>query len=230
VVVCRRQPSAKPAKKGRRQVRVNNTGHAVSKLAKGATVFVPVTGARTSLAVIVMTDRYEGPTDVMAADEAGMATCRRARTALTVNTRETTWKSHRFDWARLIILLTAIALAKPLVQQKAIRMRLQAGVRVRRDLTRRTRSGRTLGNPAERERGRQVMEQAGSVLRVPTLTICCEPSRCDPTSSTTVRAYVTDQMLDAVRPMPDAELRSLHLRDVADWLGLERVFGKTFGG
>ncbi len=199
---------------------VNNTDTPLYH--KGATVFNlhrARTVSRDRGRLIVM----EGPTDVMAADEAGYNEC--VAVLGTALTGEHAKQLGNMVGAtgRLIILLDGDR-AGQANSLKAIRTCLQAGVPVRvATLPEELDPAELLGNPDERERGRQVMEQVLGSARADIdhllRTIAPRPYELD----NRARLAVTDQMLEAVRPMPDAELRSLHLRDIADWLGIERV-------
>jgi DNA primase len=107
---------------------------------------------------------------------------------------------------------------------KAIRTCLQSGVPVRvATLPDELDPAELLGDPATREEGRQVMERVlgGARADIDHLLRTLAPRPYD--LDNRARIAATDQLLDAVRPMPDAELRALHLRDIADWLGIERV-------
>ncbi|MBA3699537.1 MAG: DNA primase [Planctomycetes bacterium] len=199
---------------------VNNTDTPLYH--KGGTVFNlhrARTVSRDRGRLIVM----EGPTDVMAADEAGYQECVAVLgTALTPDHAKQLGNLVGAT-GRLIILLDGDR-AGQANSLKAIRTCLQAGVPVRvAMLPDELDPAELLGNPAERERGRQVMEQVlgGARADIDHLlrTLAPRPFELD----NRAKVAVTDQMLDAVRPMPDAELRALHLRDIADWLGIERV-------
>lgn len=199
---------------------VNNTDTPLYH--KGGTVFNlhrARTVSRDRGRLIVM----EGPTDVMAADEAGYQEC--VAVLGTALTPEHAKQLGNLVGAtgKLIILLDGDR-AGQANSLKAIRTCLQAGVPVRvATLPDELDPAELLGNPAERERGRQVMEQVlgGAHVDIDHLlrTLAPRPFELD----NRAKIAVTDQLLDAIRPMPDAELRALHLRDIADWLGLERV-------
>ncbi len=199
---------------------VNNTDTPLYH--KGGTVFNlhrARTVSRDRGRLIVM----EGPTDVMAADEAGYQEC--VAVLGTALTPEHAKQLGNLVGAtgKLIILLDGDR-AGQANSLKAIRTCLQAGVPVRvATLPDELDPAELLGNPAERERGRQIMEQVlgGAHVDIDHLlrTLAPRPFELD----NRAKIAVTDQLLDAVRPMPDAELRALHLRDIADWLGLERV-------
>ena len=199
---------------------VNNTDTPLYH--KGATVFNlhrARTVSRDRGRLIVM----EGPTDVMAADEAGYQECVAVLgTALTPDHAKQL--GNRIgDIGKVIILLDGDR-AGQANSLKAIRTCLQAGVPVRvATLPEELDPAELLGNPAERDRGRQVMEQVLGAARIDIdhllRTLAPRPYELD----NRARVAVTDQLLDAVRPMPDGELRALHLRDIADWLGIERV-------
>jgi DNA primase len=199
---------------------VNNTDTPLYH--KGGTVFNlhrARTVSRDRGRLIVM----EGPTDVMAADEAGYQEC--VAVLGTALTPEHAKQLGNLVGAtgKLIILLDGDR-AGQANSLKAIRTCLQAGVPVRvATLPDELDPAELLGNPAERERGRQVMEQVlgGAHVDIDHLLRTLAPRPFD--LDNRAKVTVTDQLLDAVRPMPDAELRALHVRDIADWLGLERV-------
>jgi len=199
---------------------VNNTDTPLYH--KGATVFNlhrARTVSRDRGRLIVM----EGPTDVMAADEAGYQEC--VAVLGTALTPEHAKQLGNLVGAtgKLIILLDGDR-AGQANSLKAIRTCLQSGVPVRvATLPDELDPAELLGNPAERERGRQVMEQVlgGARADIDHLLRTLAPRPYD--LDNRAKVAVTDQLLDAVRPMPDAELRALHLRDIADWLGSDRV-------
>lgn len=199
---------------------VNNTDTPLYH--KGGTVFNlhrARTVSRDRGRLIVM----EGPTDVMAADEAGYQECVAVLgTALTPDHAKQLGNLVG-STGKLIILLDGDR-AGQANSLKAIRTCLQAGVPVRvATLPDELDPAELLGNPAERERGRMVMEQVlgGANADIDHLLRTLAPRPYD--LDNRAKVTVTDQLLDAVRPMPDAELRALHLRDIADWLGIERV-------
>lgn len=199
---------------------VNNTDTPLYH--KGSTVFNlhrARTVSRDRGRLIVM----EGPTDVMAADEAGYQEC--VAVLGTALTPEHAKQLGNLVGAtgKLIILLDGDR-AGQANSLKAIRTCLQSGVPVRvAMLPDELDPAELLGNPTERERGRVVMEQVLGAAHVDIdhllRTLAPRPFDLD----NRAKVGVTDQLLDAIRPMPDAELRNLHLRDIADWLGLERV-------
>lgn len=199
---------------------VNNTDTPLYH--KGATVFNlhrARTVSRDRGRLIVM----EGPTDVMAADEAGFQECVAVLgTALTPDHAKQLGNLVG-STGRLIILLDGDR-AGQTNSLKAIRTCLQSGVPVRvATLPDELDPAELLGDPATREEGRQVMERVlgGAYADIDHLLRTLAPRPYD--LDNRAKVAVTDQLLDAVRPMPDAELRALHLRDIADWLGIERV-------
>jgi DNA primase len=199
---------------------VNNTDTPLYH--KGATVF------NLHRARVVSRDRgrlivMEGPTDVMAADEAGYQECVAVLgTALTPEHAKQLGNLVG-SAGKLIILLDGDR-AGQANSLKAIRTCLQSGVPVRvATLPDELDPAELLGDPATREEGRQVMERllGGARADIDHLLRTLAPRPYD--LDNRAKVAVTDQLLDAVRPMPDAELRALHLRDIADWLGIERV-------
>ena len=164
----------------------------------------------------------EGPTDVMAADEAGYGECVAVLGTALTGEHAKQLGNLVGTTGRLIILLDGDR-AGQANSLKAIRTCLQAGVPVRvAMLPDELDPAELLGDPAQRERGRQVMEQIIGNARADIdhllRTLAPRPYELD----NRARLAVADQILEAVRAMPDAELRSLHLRDVGDWLGMER--------
>jgi DNA primase len=199
---------------------VNNTDTPLYH--KGATVFNlhrARTVSRDRGRLIVM----EGPTDVMAADEAGYQECVAVLgTALTPDHAKQLGNLVG-SAGKLIILLDGDR-AGQANSIKAIRTCLQSGVPVRvATLPDELDPAELLGDPATREEGRQVMERVlgGARADIDHLLRTLAPRPYDLDNRAKLAA--TDQLLDAVRPMPDAELRALHLRDIADWLGIERL-------
>lgn len=199
---------------------VNNTDTPLYH--KGATVFNlhrARTVSRDRGRLIVM----EGPTDVMSADEAGYQECVAVLgTALTPEHAKQLGNLVG-STGKLIILLDGDR-AGQANSIKAIRTCLQSGVPVRvATLPDELDPAELLGDPATREEGRVVMERVlgGARADIDHLLRTLAPRPYDLDNRAKVAA--TDQLLDAVRPMPDAELRALHLRDIADWLGIERV-------
>jgi DNA primase len=163
----------------------------------------------------------EGPTDVMAADEAGFGECVAVLgTALTVEHAKQLGNIVG-STGRLVILLDGDR-AGQANSLKAVRTCLQAGVPVRiAMLPDELDPAELLGDPATRENGRQQLEQVLGSAR-PDLdhllrSLAPRPYELD----NRARLAMTDQLLEAVRPMPDPELRSLHLRDIAEWMSME---------
>lgn len=199
---------------------VNNTDTPLYH--KGATVFNlhrARTVSRDRGRLIVM----EGPTDVMAADEAGYQECVAVLGTALTGEHAKQLGNLVGSTGRLIILLDGDR-AGQANSLKAIRTCLQAGVPVRvATLPDELDPAELLGDPTTRERGRQVMEQVLGSARADLdhllRTVAPRPYDLD----NRAKVAVTDQLLEAIRPMPDAELRALHLRDIADWLGLDRL-------
>jgi DNA primase len=163
----------------------------------------------------------EGPTDVMAADEAGFGECVAVLgTALTVEHAKQLGNIVGAT-GRLIVLLDGDR-AGQTNSLKAVRTCLQAGVPVRiAMLPDELDPAELLGDPTTRDRGRQQLEQVLTNAR-PDLdhllrSLAPRPYELD----NRARLTMTDQLLEAVRPMPDPELRSLHVRDIAEWMSME---------
>jgi DNA primase len=176
------------------------------------------TASRDQGRLIVM----EGPTDVMAADEAGFTECVAVLgTALTPE-HARQLGSLVGTAGRLLILLDGDR-AGQANSIKAVRTCLSVGVPVRVCvLPDELDPAELLADPAQRERGRAVMEQvlASGRADVDHLLRALAPRPYELDNRALVA--VTDQVLEALRPMPDPELRALHLRDAAEYLGIER--------
>lgn len=164
----------------------------------------------------------EGPTDVMAADDAGFSECVAVLgTALTPeharqlgNLIGTTGK--------LIVLLDGDS-AGQTNALKAVRTCLATGVPMRvAILPDELDPAELLAEDKDREHGRRVMEEVLASGRADIdhllRTLAPRPYELD----NRAQVAITDQLLEALRPMPDPELRALHLRDVGEWLGIER--------
>lgn len=177
------------------------------------------TSCRDKGRLIVM----EGPTDVMAADDAGFSECVAALgTALTPEHMRQLGNMVG-NTGRLIILLDGDR-AGQASGLKAVRTALSVGVPLRVALLPdELDPAELLAENADREHGRAVMEQVLGSARADIdhllRAVAPRPYELDNRE----RLAATDLILEAVRPMPDPELRALHLRDVADWLGIERV-------
>jgi DNA primase len=200
---------------------VNNTdtplyhkGHAVFNLHRARLA------SRDRNRLIVM----EGPTDVMAADEAGFGEC-----VAVLGTALTSDHARQLgnlvgNQGRLIILLDGDR-AGQANSIKAVRTCLAVGVPVRVAVLPDELDPAELlgGDQAAREAGRARLEQvlASGRSDIDHLLRALAPRPYELDSR--AKLAVTDQLLEALRPMPDAELRALHLRDVADYFGIERV-------
>jgi DNA primase len=198
---------------------VNNTdtplyhkGSAVFNLHRARTV------CRDRNRLIVM----EGPADVIAADEAGFGEC-----VAVLGTALTSEHARQIGnlvggAGRLIIMLDGDR-AGQANALKAIRTCLAVGVPVRvATLPDELDPAELLIETDDRERGRQVMEEVLAAARgdIDHLlrSLAPRPYALDNRE----KLAVTDQVLEALRPMPDAELRRLHLRDVAAYLNIEQ--------
>ena len=199
---------------------INNTdtplyhkGHAVFNLHRARLA------SRDKNRLIVM----EGPTDVMAADDAGFRECVAVLgTALTADHARQLGNLVG-NQGRLIILLDGDR-AGQANSIKAVRTCLAVGVPVRvAVLPDELDPAELLGEHADREQGRARLEAVLAAGRpdIDHLLRALAPRPYELDSR--ARLAVTDQVLEAVRAMPDAELRSLHLRDVADYFGIERT-------
>ncbi len=166
----------------------------------------------------------EGPTDVMAADEAGFGECVAVLgTALTADHARQLGNLVG-NQGRLIILLDGDR-AGQANSIKAVRTCLAVGVPVRVAVLPDELDPAELlgGDQAAREAGRARLEQVLAAGRsdIDHLLRALAPRPYELDSRD--KLAVTDQVLEALRPMPDAELRALHVRDVADYFGIERV-------
>jgi DNA primase len=200
---------------------VNNTdtplyhkGHAVFNLHRARLA------SRDRNRLIVM----EGPTDVMAADEAGFGEC-----VAVLGTALTSDHARQLgnlvgNQGRLIILLDGDR-AGQANSIKAVRTCLAVGVPVRVAVLPDELDPAELlgGDQAAREAGRARLEQvlASGRSDIDHLLRALAPRPYELDSR--AKLAVTDQLLEALRPMPDAELRALHVRDVAEYFGIERV-------
>jgi DNA primase len=199
---------------------VNNTdtplyhkGHAVFNLHRARTA------SRDKGRLLVM----EGPTDVMAADEGGFPECVAVLgTALTADHARQLGNIVGAQ-GKLVILLDGDR-AGQTQSLKAVRTCLSVGVPVRVAVIPDEMDPAELliEAGADQERGRRIMEEVIGQARTDVdhllRTLAPRPYELD----NRARITVTDQVLEALRPMPDPELRSLCLRDAAQWLGMER--------
>jgi DNA primase len=163
----------------------------------------------------------EGPTDVMAADEAGFHECVAVLgTAMTVEHAKQLGQVVGVE-GRLIMVLDGDR-AGQTNSIKAVRTCLQAGVPVRiAMLPDELDPAELLSDPQTREAGRatfeQILGQARADIDHLLRSLAARPYELD----NRARLAVADQLLAAVRPMPDAELRALHLRDIATWMSMD---------
>lgn len=181
------------------------------------------TAARDRNRLIVM----EGPTDVMAADQAGYAECVAVLgTALTPDHAKQLGNLVGRE-GRLIILLDGdrAGVANAL---KACRTCLAAGVPAwiallpdELDPAELLAEGLAGGQEAA-ETARATFEKVLSAARPETdhLLRAVAPRPYDLDHRARIGAL--DEILAALRPMPDADLRTLALRDAATWLGIEQ--------
>ena len=203
---------------------VNNTDTPLYH--KGASVFNlhrARTAARDAGRLIVM----EGPTDVMAADQAGYGECVAVLgTALTPEHAKMLGALVGGQ-GRLILLLDGDR-AGQTNALKGIRTCLTVGVPVRvailpdeldpAELLAESVDG-TGSAPPE---SKAVFERVLSSARpdVDHLLRALAPRPDD--HERREQVAVVDQVLEAIRPMPDAELKALHLHDVAEYFNLDR--------
>ncbi len=180
------------------------------------------TAARERNRLIVM----EGPTDVMAADQAGYAECVAVLgTALTPDHAKQLGNLVGRE-GRLIILLDGdrAGVANAL---KACRTCLAAGVPAwiallpdELDPAELLAEG-LAGGQAAAEAARATFEKVLAAARaeIDHLLRAVAPRPYDLDHRARISAL--DEILAALRPMPDADLRTLALRDAATWLGIE---------
>jgi DNA primase len=199
---------------------INNTdtplyhkGHAVFNLHRARTA------SRDTNRLLVM----EGPTDVMAASLGGFPECVAALgTALTADHVKQLGNIVG-DKGRLIIVLDGDR-AGQANSIRAIRTCLSVGVpmRVATIPDEMDPAELLVEAGADRERGRRVLEDVLASARTDIdhllRTVAPRPHELDHRA----RLATADQVLEALRPMPDPELRGLYLRDAAAWLGIER--------
>jgi DNA primase catalytic core len=176
------------------------------------------TACRDAKRLIVM----EGPTDVMAADQAGVRECVAVLgTALTPE-HARQLGSLVGDTGPLVILLDGDA-AGVANSRKAVRTCLSVGVPVRvsvlpdqLDPAELLAENQTAGGD-----GRATFEQTVANGRhdIDHLLRAVAPRPYGLDANAQLAAV--DEVLEALRPMPDAELRGLHLRACAEWFNLE---------
>ncbi len=165
----------------------------------------------------------EGPTDVMAADQAGYHECIAVLgTALTPEHAKQL--GALVGGGQLIILLDGDR-AGQANAIKAIRTCLGVGVQVRvatlpdeLDPAELLAESETGASPEAKSVFEKVLASARH--DVDHLLRAVAPRPYDLDNRAQVEAV--DEILAVLRPMPDAELRSLHLRDVAEYFGIER--------
>ena len=205
---------------------VNNTDTPLYH--KGASVFNlhrARTAARDAGRLIVM----EGPTDVMAADQAGYSECVAVLgTALTPEHAKMLGALVG-DKGRLILLLDGDR-AGQTNALKGIRICLSVGVPVRvsilpdeldpAELLAEPLPGSEPGaTPAAKATFEQVLTSARP--DVDHLLRALAPRPYD--LERRAQVEIVDQILAAIRPMPDAELRNLCVQDIAEYFNLDRT-------
>jgi DNA primase len=177
--------------------------------------------------VIVM----EGPTDVMAADQAGYGECVAVLgTALTPEHARQLGNLVGAE-GRILLLLDGDR-AGQANGLKAVKTCLSVGVPVRvallpeeldpAELLAEGQASSGAGAPDALAAAKQVFERVladsrgdlDHLLRA----LAPKPYELDQRR----RLAIADEVLAALRPMPDATLRALHLRDAAEWFGLGR--------
>lgn len=196
---------------------VNNTDTPLYH--KGATVFNlhhARTACRDEGRLVVM----EGPTDVMAADQAGFRACVAVLgTALTPEHARQLGSLTGRD-ARLILLLDGDRAGQENAM-KAARTFLAAGVPARiAILPDELDPAELLAESADPEASRTVFTGVldGARPEFDHFLRSIAPRPVDLERRALLEA--ADQVLAAIRPVPDRELRDLHLRDTAAWLSL----------
>jgi DNA primase catalytic core len=189
---------------------------------KGSTVFNlhrARTASRERGRVIVM----EGPTDVMAADQAGNHECVAVLgTALTAEHARQLGNVVGSE-GRVILLLDGDR-AGQANSIKAVRTCLSVGVPVRvAMLPDELDPAELLVEGGGRPDGQAVFERILTESRgdLDHLLRALAPRPYDLDHRR--RLGIADEVLAALRPMPDGTLRALHLRDAADYFGLDRV-------
>ncbi|MBA2480009.1 MAG: DNA primase [Planctomycetes bacterium] len=187
---------------------------------KGGTVFNlhrARTASRERGRIVVM----EGPTDVMAADQAGYGECVAVLgTALTPD--HTKQLGNLVGAEGRVVLLLDGDRAGQANSLKAIRTCLSVGVPVRVAVLPDELDPAELLVEGGRADGREIFERVIAEGRADLdhllRSLAPRPYELDHRR----RLAVADDILAALRPMPDAALRSLHMRDVADYFALER--------
>jgi DNA primase len=187
---------------------------------KGSTVFNlhrARTASRDRGRIIVM----EGPTDVMAADQAGYGECVAVLgTALTADHAKQLGNLVGAD-GRVVLLLDGDR-AGQASSIKAVRTFLSVGVPVRVAMLPDELDPAELLVESGGADGRAVFERVIADARADLdhllRALAPRPYELDHRR----RLAVADDVLTALRPMPDAALRSLHMRDVSDYFALER--------
>ena len=204
---------------------VNNTDTPLYH--KGASVFnvhQARTAARDSGRLIVM----EGPTDVMAAAQAGYGECVAVLgTALTPEHAKMLGALVG-DQGRLILLLDGDR-AGQTNALKGIRTCLAVGVPVRvamlpeeldpAELLAESESGSGSGaSPEAKSAFERVLASARPDIDHLVRALAPRPYELERREL----VAIVDQVLEALRPMPDAELKALNLQDVAEYFNLDR--------
>ena len=200
---------------------VNNTDTPLYH--KGSSVFNlhrARTAARDAGRLIVM----EGPTDVMAAEQAGYGEC-----VAVLGTALTPEHAKQLGalvggGGRLILLLDGDR-AGQTNALKGIRTCLAVGIPVRvailpdeldpAELLGETEQG---ASPEAKATFERVLASARPDVDHLLRTLAPRPYDLERRE----QIQVLDQVIDAVRPMPDAQLRGLHLQDIAEYFNLER--------
>lgn len=165
----------------------------------------------------------EGPTDVMAADQAGVKECVAVMgTALTPEHVRQLGTLVGGD-GRLVILLDGDA-AGQANSLKAVRTCLSVGVPVQVSvLPDQLDPAELLAESQAGSESRALFERVvdGGRADIHHLieTVAARPYELDAQG----KLAAVDEVLAALRPMPDAELRALHLGNVAEWFGIDRA-------
>ncbi len=196
---------------------------------KGAAVFNlhrARTASRDRDRLIVM----EGPTDVMAAAQAGYGECVAVLGTALTSDHAKQLGNLVAGGGRLFLVLDGDR-AGQANALKAVRTCLAVGVPVRvATLPEEYDPAELLGEAKVvdgKERFEQVLSAARADVDHLVRTLAPRPYELENTQA----LGVIDQLLEALRPMPDAELRALHLRDVASYFNMDVVrLEKRMGG
>lgn len=168
---------------------------------------------RTARRLVVM----EGPTDVMAAEQAGFGECVAVLgTALT--SEHATQLGRQVGNAGKLVLLFDGDAAGQANSLKAVRTCLAAGMPCHvAIMPEGADPAELLAQPGGVERFERILEAVLPDVRHLLHALAPAPSSLDPRQ----RLAVADQLLDALRGLDDAQLRGLYLREIGEHLDLE---------